>query len=47
MLSSWLTDNYRNTALDDTPDVVADHPCRLFGFTLINPNTVPVYLKLM
>lgn len=37
---------YRNTALAATKQAAATAACALFGVTLINPNTVTVYLKL-
>jgi hypothetical protein len=45
MLSSWLFETFRNTALLTTPAVVSSIGCRLSSFTLINANTVPVYVK--
>lgn len=36
---------YRNTALSSTDVAIKGSACNLYGFTLINVNVVPVYVK--
>ncbi len=36
---------YRNTALTATKAVIKASSCNLYGFNLVNSNTVPIYVK--
>ena len=39
-------EEYRNTELGATVKVVSEMECCVYGFTIYNPNTVQVYVKL-